>query len=51
MQVILTESEAETALLALKYFRRYHLGEYSEDDSWTVKEDIRNIERKLQDAS
>lgn len=51
MRVVLTESETETVLLALEYFRRFHLGEYSEENGWTVKEDIRNVERKLQDAS
>ena len=50
VKVELTESEAETVLLALDYFRRYHMGEYSSEDGWMIREDIKSVSHKLRDA-
>lgn len=42
-----TEDEMELILLALSYYRRFHLGEYSEDARKEIARDISSIENKL----
>jgi len=45
-----SDEELELTILALEYFRRFHLGEYSDEDRPGVAKEIAAIERRLRDA-
>lgn len=49
-RVILTEAEAEQTILALEYFRRFHLDEYDAESRAEILSTVRSAEKKLRDA-